>query len=182
MKKMTAFLLAMLLMFSAAAFADSTEMTTEDQMKNMVQNFLDENEYPYDYDDYTFSMQFAIDGALESAYVTVYVYDDMLAVSVDAPIAGGADVCEKMAVFTTLANDDVFYAQFRVSRDDDKIYISCRSCNLVEDVVPGENELYYLINEPLRYMELYGLGIKQVLDGGDPYQAYEACMAAVEAE
>ena len=51
MKKMTAFLLAMLLMFSAAAFADSTEMTTEDQMKNMVQNFLDENEYPYDYDD-----------------------------------------------------------------------------------------------------------------------------------
>ena len=31
-------------------------------------------------------------------------------------------------------------------------------------------------------MESYGLGIKQVLDGGDPYQAYEACMAAVEAE
>ena len=96
MKKMTAFLLAMLLMFSAAAFADSTEMTTEDQMKNMVQNFLDENKYPYDYDDYTFSMQFAIDGALESAYVTVYVYDDMLAVSVDAPIAGGADVFENI--------------------------------------------------------------------------------------
>ena len=182
MKKMTAFLLAMLLMFSAAAFADSTEMTTEDQMKNMVQNFLDENEYPYDYDDYTFSMQFAIDSALESAYVTVYVYDDMLAVSVDAPIAGGADVFEKMAVFTTLANDDVFYAQFRVSRDDDKIYISCRSCNLVEDVLPGENELFYLFAMPHSYMEDYGDGIVAVLSGGDPYEAFEACQAAVDAQ
>ena len=182
MKKMTAFLLAMLLMFSAAAFADSTEMTTEDQMKNMVQNFLDENEYPYDYDDYTFSMQFAIDGALESAYVTVYVYDDMLAVSVDAPIAGGADVFEKMAVFTTLANDDIFYAQFRVNRDDDEIYISCRSCNLVEDVLPGENELFYLFAMPHSYMEDYGDGIVAVLSGGDPYEAFETCQTAVDAQ
>ena len=182
MKKMTAFLLAMLLMFSAAAFADSTEMTTEDQMKNMVQNFLDENEYPYDYDDYTFSMQFAIDGALESAYVTVYVYDDMLAVSVDAPIAGGADVFEKMAVFTTLANNEIYYAQFRVELDADKVYVSCRSCNLVEDVIPGENELFYLFAMPQSYMEDYGDGILAVLDGGDPYEAFEACQKAVDAQ
>lgn len=32
----------------------------------------------------------------------------------------------------------------------------------MEDAVPGENELYYLINEPMRYMEEYGDGIYAV--------------------
>ena len=49
----------------------------------------------------------------------------------------------------------------------------------MEDVVPGENELYYLINEPMRYMEEYGDGIYAVIGGGDPYEAFEACQAAV---
>ncbi len=44
---------------------------------------------------------------------------------------------------------------------------------------PGENELYYLINEPMRYMEEYGDGIYAVIGGGDPYEAFEACQAAV---
>ena len=183
MKKTIAFLLIALLTLSfSAALADSAPMSKEDQMVGLVKSFLEENEFPYEYDDYTFTVPFAVENSMEYVYMTVYIYDDMLAVSADAPVQGTGDIFEKMAVFTTLANDDIFYAQFRVNRDDDEIYISCRSCNLVEDVVPGENELYYLINEPLRYMESYGLGIKQVLDGGDPYQAYEACMAAVEAE
>ena len=183
MKKMIAFLLVALLTLSfSATLADSAPMSKEDQMVGLVKSFLEENEFPYEYDDYTFTVPFAVENSMEYVYMTVYIYDDMLAVSADAPVQGTGDIFEKMAVFTTLANDDIFYAQFRVNRDDDEIYISCRSCNLVEDVVPGENELYYLINEPLRYMESYGLGIKQVLDGGDPYQAYEACVAAVEAE
>ena len=57
--------------------------------------------------------------------------------------------------------------------------LACRACNLAEDVVPGENELYYLINEPMRYMEEYGDGIYAVIGGGDPYEAFEACQAAV---
>ncbi len=180
MKKIVAFLLAVLMTLSAVAFAGSVPMNKEDQMVNMVKGFLDENNYPYEYDDYTFRMEFAIAGALESAYVTVYVYDDMLAVSVDAPLSGDKEDFEGMAVFTTLANNEIFYAQFRVDLDDDSVYISCRSCNLVEDVVPGENELFYLINEPLRYMEMYGDGIAAVLNGGNPYEAFESCQAAVD--
>ena len=171
-----------LLMFSAAAFADSTEMTTEDQMVGLVKSFLEENEFPYEYDDYTFTVPFAVENSMEYVYMTVYIYDDMLAVSADAPVQGTGDVFEKMAEFAALVNNEIYYAQFRVELDADKVYVSCRSCNLVEDVIPGENELFYLFAMPQSYMEDYGDGILAVLDGGDPYEAFEACQAAVDAQ
>ncbi len=184
MKKTIAFLLTMLLTFalSTATFADSVPMNKEDQMVNMVRNYLDAKEYSYEYDDYVFTTQFSLNCAMEYAYTTIYVYDDMLAVSVDAPVLGSADVFEKIAIFTTLANNELYYAQFRVDRDDDNIYVSCRSCNLVEDAIPGENELYYLIGEPLVYMSEYGDGVIAVINGGDPYEAFEACQEAVDAQ
>ena len=106
----------------------------------------------------------------------------LLAVSADAPVQGTGEVFEKMAVFAALANNEIYYAQFRVELDADKVYVSCRSCNLVEDVIPGENELFYLFAMPQSYMEDYGDGILAVLDGGDPYEAFEACQAAVDAQ
>ena len=51
----------------------------------------------------------------------------------------------------------------------------------MEDVIPGENELFYLFAMPQSYMEDYGDGILAVLDG-DPYEAFEACQAAVDAQ
>ena len=184
MKKTIAFLLAllMLLTLAGAALAASVPMDKEDQMVHLVKDFLEENEFPYEYDDYTFTVPFAVDNAMEYAAITVYIYDDMLAVSVDAPVKGTKEVFESMAIFTTLANNEIYYAQFRVDLDGDEVYVSCRSCNLVEDVIPGENELFYLFAMPHRYMEEYGDGILAVLDGGDPYEAFEACQAAVDAQ
>ena len=52
----------------------------------------------------------------------------------------------------------------------------------MEDVIPGENELFYLFAMPQSYMKDYGDGILAVLDGGDPYEAFEACQAAVDAK
>ena len=49
MKKIIVFLLTALLMFSVA-FADSVPMSKEDQMASLVKNFLEENEFPYEYD------------------------------------------------------------------------------------------------------------------------------------
>ena len=49
MKKIIVFLLAALLMFSVV-FADSVPMSKEDQMASLVKNFLEENEFPYEYD------------------------------------------------------------------------------------------------------------------------------------
>ena len=183
MKKTIAFLLIALLTLSfSAALADSVPMSKEDQMVGLVKSFLEENEFPYEYDDYTFTVPFAVENSMEYVYMTVYIYDDMLAVSADAPVQGTGDVFEKMAVFAALANNEIFYAQFRVELDADKVYVSCRSCNLVEDVIPGENELFYLFAMPQSYMKDYGDGILAVLDGGDPYEAFEACQAAVDAQ
>ena len=183
MKKTIAFLLIALLTLSfSAALADSVPMSKEDQMVALVKSFLEENEFPYEYDDYTVETQFAINNTMEYANVMIYIYDDMLSVSVDAPVWGTEGIFENMAIFTTLVNSEIYYAQFRVTRDEGQVYISCRSCNLVEDVVPGENELYYLLSEPLLYMEAYGDGICAVIDGGDPYEAFEICQAAVDAQ
>lgn len=183
MKKMIAFLLVALLTLSfSAALADSAPTSKEDQMVGLVKSFLEENEFPYEYDDYTFTVPFAVENSMEYVYMTVYIYDDMLAVSADAPVQGTGDVFEKMAVFAALANNEIYYAQFRVELDADKVYVSCRSCNLVEDVIPGENELFYLFAMPQNYMKDYGDGILAVLDGGDPYEAFEACQTAVDAQ
>ena len=174
MKKKIVFLLTLLLTLTLAGAALAN---TEDQMKDMVQTYLDENGQDYVYDDYVFTLKLAIGSALEYADVRIFIYDDMLSVIADAPVQVSEENFEKMAVFTTLANNEIFYGQFRVDREYG--YVSCRSCNLVEDVIPGENELYYLINEPMRYMEEYGDGIHAVIGGGDPYEAFEACQAAV---
>lgn len=183
MKKMIVFLLVALLTLSfSATLADSVPMSKEDQMVGLVKSFLEENEFPYEYDDYTFTVPFAVENSMEYVYMTVYIYDDMLAVSADAPVQGTGEVFEKMAVFAALANNEIYYAQFRVELDADKVYVSCRSCNLVEDVIPGENELFYLFAMPQSYMEDYGDGILAVLGGGDPYEAFEACQAAVDAQ
>ena len=181
MKKMMmlALALVMMLTLTGAALAESAPMSKEDQMVGLVKSFLEENEFPYEYDDYTFTVPFAVENSMEYVYMTVYIYDDMLAVSVGAPVQGTREVFEKMAVFAALANNEIYYAQFRVDLDEDGVYVSCRSCNLVEDVIPGENELFYLFAMPQSYMEDYGEGILAVLDGGDPYEAFEACQAAV---
>lgn len=67
MKKMMmlALALVMMLTLTGAVLAESAPMSKEDQMKNMVQGFLDENGYEYEYDDYTFSMSFALENAVE---------------------------------------------------------------------------------------------------------------------
>ena len=143
MKKIIVFLLTALLMFSVA-FADSVPMSKADQMASLVKNFLEENEFPYEYDDYTFTVPFSVDNSM--------------------------------------VNNEIYYAQFRLDLDGDEFYISCRSCNLVEDVLPGENELFYLFAMPHSYMEDYGDGIVAVLSGGDPYEAFETCQTAVDAQ
>ena len=106
MKKIIVFLLTALLMFSVA-FADSVPMSKEDQMASLVKNFLEENEFPYEYDDYTFTVPFSVDNSMEYAFITVYIYDDMLSVSVDAPIHGMREVFEKMAGVNTLGNKEI---------------------------------------------------------------------------
>ena len=115
-------------------------------------------------------MSFALENALEYVNVMVFVDDDMLSVTVDAPIQGEEAAFEPLAVLTTLINSEIFYAQFRVDHYNDKLYVACRACNLAEDVVPVENELYYIINKQIRNMEEYGDGLFNHAMGADDSQ------------
>lgn len=72
MKKTIAFLLIALLTLSfSAALADSAPKSKEDQMVGLVKGFLEENELPYEYDDYTFTVPFAVENSMEYVYMTV---------------------------------------------------------------------------------------------------------------
>ena len=57
MKKKIVFLLTLLLTLTLAGTALAN---TEDQMKDMVQTYLDENGHDYVYDDYVFTLKLAI--------------------------------------------------------------------------------------------------------------------------
>lgn len=184
MKKWIALLLALCLLLSLnLALAESTPGSIEDQLADIVRSALEQEELDYEYDaaNQTFDLSFQLDSALGSADVTIYLYDDMVSVSVDCPLSFRSEYFEKAAIFTTLANNEIYYAQFRV--DMDYNWISCRSCNVIEGVLPSESEIATLLYMPLIYMDNYGDGIASICtQGADPYQAFEACQAIIDAE
>lgn len=178
MKKFVASLLAIcLILVSVTALAESVEA----QLANIVRATLDQEDIIYDYDDEVqyFSMEFPLDSALGDAVVEVFLYDDMVSVTVDSPITVREDLFEKAAVFLTLVNSEIYYAQFRLDRDSGML--SCRSCNVIEGTLPAQAEIETLLYMPIVYMERYGDGIVAVTwDDADPYEAFESCQAALE--
>ena len=181
MKKIIAVLivLSLTLCMLPIALADSVEANIIDQLYNVVREYLDGEGYTYEYHDdaQAFTLDFGLDCALDTVSVTIYLYDDMVSVSVDSPLQIANEAFESAAIFTTLANNDIFYAQFRI--DYESGYLTCRSCQMIESVVPGVEEINTLFVMPLVYMEDYGDGIAQISAGGDPYEAYNASLAAI---
>lgn len=76
----------------------------------------------------------------------IYLYDDMVSMSVDCPLTLEYEYFESAAIFTTLDNSELYYVQFRVGRETN--WISCRSCKVIEDVLPTENEILTLLYMP----------------------------------
>lgn len=183
MKKMLSMLLVLCLALCLvpAAVADSVEANMIDRLRNTVKEYLDEENYTYEFDDanQAFVMDFGLDCTLSAVSVTIYLYDDMVAVSVDSPLQLAEETFENAAIFTTLVNNEIYYAQFRIDRESG--YLTCRSCQVIETVAPDLQEIDTLLVAPLYYMECYGDGIALVSAGGDPYQAFEACQAALAA-
>lgn len=184
MKKFLAILLALCLIFCMmpAALANSVEANVIDQLRNVVKEYLDEEGYTYEYNEASqvFTLDFALDCALKTVPVTIYLFDDMVAVDVDSPLAITEEAFGNAAIFTTLANNEIYYAHFRIDRESG--YLTCRSCQMVETVVPDVQEINTLFVMPLVYMETYGDGIAQISAGSDPYEAFEACQTALAAQ
>lgn len=172
MKKGIAFLLAVCVMLmSGSALA-----SVEDQLAQVVANRMNEDKLRYEYDaeDQLYTLSFDIDCALKHTDVTIFLYDDMLSVTADSPLQITEDCFEKMAIFLTLVNNEIYYAQFRVDRESG--WVTCRSCNVIEGVLPAEKEVDTLLYMPINYMEQYGDGIAAICsEGADPYEAFAAC-------
>lgn len=182
MKKWIVSLLFLCLAFSMnAALAEIVPRPIEYQLADIVMNALEQEELIYEYDstNQTFELQFETDSTLGTVDATIYLYDDMVSVSVYCPLKVKSEHFEKAAIFTTLANNEMYYAQFRVDRDYN--LISCRSCNVIESVPPSENEIVTLLYMPVIAMDDYGDGLASICTlGADPYQAFASCQAIID--
>mgnify|MGYP001026215622 FL=1 len=175
MKKTLSLLLALLLSLSVFTVSAQAEFT-EDQVAQLVMDYLDFESYEYDYnpDTNVFSLYFSLDCALEYVDVSIYAFDDMILFEAESPIEFTDELFENAAIFTTLANSGMYYAHFVADRDFQ--VISCRNFQLIESELPGAAEIETLLSRLLSNMETYGAGIVAVCrDGADPYDAFEAC-------
>ena len=175
MKKTVSLLLALLLslsMFTVSAHAEFSE----DQVAQLVTDYLDFESYDYEYDPDThiFSLYFPLDCSLEYFDVTIYAFDDMIMFDADSPLEFPEELFENAAIFTTLVNSELYYGHFTADRTFQQI--SCRSFLLIKSELPGAAEIETLLTMLYTYMETYGDGIAAVCrDGADPYAAFEAC-------
>jgi hypothetical protein len=171
MKKGFAVLIVICILLIGAS-ANAAE--TIDQLTQIVEDALEQSEYIYTYDaDYdAFDLEFSLNSSLASTDVTIYIYDDMVSVVAYSPLTVPSEYRDLMAKYLTLANNDMYYGQFRMDYESGDV--ACRSAQLVEDVLPGIGEITVLLEMPLSYMDNYGDGIAQIsLSGADPDDAFE---------
>ncbi|MGN0741629.1 MAG: hypothetical protein ACI4L8_03195 [Candidatus Fimadaptatus sp.] len=179
MKKLVAIILAVCMMAMGAVASAQVEV---DALAQVVRSALDAHELNYEYDaeDELFRLTGELDNGLGEADVTIFLYDDMVSVTVDCPLTFDEAAFADVAVFTTLVNSEIYYAQFRVNREQG--WVTCRSCNVIESVMPSEEEIYTLLYMPFGYVDSYSEGLAAVCAGSvSPYEAFEECQAAQDA-
>lgn len=170
----------LLMTLSTGASADSAEKIAA--LTQVVEQTLKDNQYNYEYNakDALFDLEFSLDSSLSSSDVTIYIYDDMVSVAARSPLKVQSAHLDKMAKYLTLVNDDIYYAQFRMDYETGSV--SCRSCQLVEEVIPGTQEILVLLQMPIVYMDDYGDGIAQISTiGSDPDEVFKSIESAAAA-
>ena len=119
--------------------------------------------------------------ALESTDVTIFLYHDMICVSAYSPRQITDECFENAAIFTTLANWQIFYGHFTLNKSYG--VLPCDSSNVIESVLPSEDEVLTLVYMTVKYMDAFGQGIASLCtDGANPYEAFEACRALLDEE
>ena len=179
MKKLATLILAICMMAMGAAASAQVEV---DALAQVVRSALDAHELDYEYDaeDELFRLTGELENGMGDVDVTIFLYDDMVSVTVDCPLTFDEAAFADVAVFTTLVNSEIYYAQFRVNRELG--WVTCRACNVIENVMPSEDEIYTLLYMPLGYVDSYSEGLAAVFAGSaSPYEAFEQCQAAQDA-
>lgn len=174
-KALSVLLLLSLIMTSVSAFAESgmSEKEKIAHLKEIVQNYLDSQslKYTYDAELETFDLSYSLESTLGSCDVSLFLYDDMLSVSASPSLRVPDKNKDQVAVYITLANDNTFYAQFRM--DYESGLLSCRNAQVIEDVFPSAAEVDVLLNMALYTLDQYGNGLNKVAQlGFDPHEAF----------
>ncbi len=180
MKKALCALLTLCMMLTTTC---SLAESVEAQLVQIIQNALEGEELTYEYNEENiyFTLSFPLNSTLDVVDIAIFPYDDMVSVVVTSPLSVAEECFEPAAVFTTLANNQMYYCQFRVDREYG--LVQCRSCNVVERVLPAEEEIVTLLYMPIIAMDDYGDGIAAVCqDGADPYEAFNACQAVIDSQ
>lgn len=173
MKRMLLLFLAFLLVIPglAALGEEDAKAQTISALNTLVEDFLRQKDYSYDFDDDVFTVDFSLDSALSTCEVEIRVYYDAIEVLCTPAVRAKEENREKLALLTTLINYDIFYSHFGTRLESGTFY--SRGMQLVETTLPGLDELGVLIHEPLNNLDYYGDGLAQVaLLGTDPYETY----------
>lgn len=180
---MRKFLAMLLILCMLTAMGCASAEDTVGMLEQIVRSALDSAMIDYEYRAaiQCFDMSFDLNSELGSTEVTIFLYDDMLCVSAYSPLRVMDESFESMAIFTTLANSQIFYGHFTLNRNSG--VLSCDSSNVIESVLPSEDEVLTLVHMPVNYMDVFGQGIASVCnDGANPYDAFEDCLTLLDKE
>lgn len=143
------------------------------RLKDLVESYLKSEAYDFEYsDEYEcFEMGFEMDEGLDGCDVDIYLYDDMLSVTACPAYRVPAENRDKAAILLNLINNVADYTQFYM--DNNKGDIICRSCQLIESVLPGQAEVDVLLGVALDDLNRFDKAIRAVaLSGADPHEVF----------
>jgi len=176
-RRCLALLLALFLLLPGlnALAEEEARAQSVSRLNGLMEEFLNSKGYTYTFEDDTYLLDFTLDSVLSSCEVQVRVYYDAVEVIATPPISAAEANREKLALFITLANYQLFYSQLGMRLESGKFY--SRAVQLVEDVYPGMEELGVLFNLCLNDLDHYGDALSQVaLMGADPYETFASTM------
>jgi hypothetical protein len=143
-----------------------------------VQSYIDEQGFHLSYDEENqwFSGGSSLDSVLESCEVTVYIFEDMVAVAAEPDLAVPEENMANMALFQAMINNNLFYSHFNF--DVEWGGIESFTSLIAENSFPTAAEIEMLISDAVLTLNKYGDYLNQVALGADPYETYQAHQTA----
>ena len=178
MRRILSLVLALALLAGAmpALAQDAAEREIVNQLKLLVERFLESNDYNYTNDGDSYTVEFYLDSSLGSSTVYMTVDYDSVQVLAYADIVASKANRDKMAILTTLLNWELFYTQFTMDYESGRF--ASRALQYVESTLPGMEEMDVIFHMALTNLDDYGDTLAQVaLMGRDPFEAFEEAMA-----
>lgn len=142
-----------------------------DQLNLLVTTFLNKENLEFESDDDSFYVDLKLDSSLGSATAVIFVDYDMIQVMISPDLKVIPENRDKLAIFTTLLNWELFYSQFTMNYEKNRFFT--RTIQYVESALPGLEEMEVLFYSAWGTLDKYGDALAQIsLMGADPHQVF----------